>query len=110
MTPSPYVESTVPESTLSRIEHRSRSKARLCAQAFVLWIYISTLGGAQSINLLSNASFENVRPDPWQLVHTSTAAAIPQSDSVDGAQSLMLSSGATASQSVSLGAGVYELH
>jgi arabinogalactan endo-1,4-beta-galactosidase len=110
MTPLPYAESTVAESTFGRIEHRSRSKAPLCAQAFVLWLYVSTIAGAQSMNLLSNASFENVRPDPWHLAHTNAATAITQSDSVDGAQSLMLLSGATASQSVSLSAGVYDLH
>jgi arabinogalactan endo-1,4-beta-galactosidase len=103
-------------------------KTLLCAPAVALWA-VSSVAGAQPANLLSNPSFENGSPDPWQLAHTNAATAttptaitptvitqtvitqtvITQTDSVDGLRSLALSPDDVASQLVSLSAGVYDL-
>jgi arabinogalactan endo-1,4-beta-galactosidase len=99
----------VAESISDRIARRLRSKTRLCAQAALLWTAVSSIAGAQSMNLVSNASFENGSLVPWQLSHGNIATAVTQADSVEGVRALALSPGGAVSQPVSLGPGVYEL-
>jgi arabinogalactan endo-1,4-beta-galactosidase len=96
---------SIAESIWGRIVRRLRSKTLLCAQAAVLWWAGSTIAGAQSMNLLSNASFENGSTEPWQVSHGS----VTQTDSVEGMRALALSPGGAASQQVLLSPGVYEL-
>ena len=109
MTQTCPIEWLVAESILNRIAYNLWSKIFLCAKATLLWAAVSTLVGAQSANLLSNPSFENDSPDPWQIAHATAATAIVQTDSVDGERSLALSRKGAASQIVRLSAGVYEL-
>jgi arabinogalactan endo-1,4-beta-galactosidase len=84
---------------------RARLGAEIVMLAAVVSVVVS-VAWAQPTNLLVNPSFENQSPAPWRLA---PAAFVTQEDSVEGGRALALTAGATASQTVALRAGEYEL-